>query len=357
MSLADHIESLSNVVEVLEERDVDVEDIGDIEDYGHRDDLLVDVRLAIPATVESRNDASAEQNSTDGQADSVERSPGETAGGESVENQSSADEDNPPETRYVDEDDRESAERHECPHCDYATDSERGLAIHEGRVHDDNNGGQSDNSDSVDGIKEHNGTADSGDQDSEEQATGEKDGEQRSGEEHKVDEVSGGSLSEDTPETEVSAEEAEDWTAHCSKCDAEFDSNLAYALHRTEVHGTPQRTVDNLEPGEFAERVAEMDSIVGLADDLGWSTERVLRTLGAYGLGDAAAGIDDVDDVTPDWLDEASFHAAVKDNENVEDLACTLGWEYDDLDGLRWLVEFVGVDDQLDGTENQEGVA
>jgi DNA-binding MarR family transcriptional regulator len=163
---------------------------------------------------------------------------------------------------------------------------------------------------------------------------------------------------EQSSDDDPTAEDGGEWTDRCGKCDAEFDSTLAYALHRTEVHGVPRNEV-GLEPGEFAEQVSDMDSIADLADGLDWGTERVLRTLGMYGLDDAVVGINDLNlgDVTPDWLDEASFHAAVEDSETVEDLACTLGWEHDDLDGLRWLVEFVGVDDQLNAGEDQEVVA
>jgi len=72
----------------------------------------------------------------------------------------------------------------------------------------------------------------------------------------------------------------------CIECDDAFDSGFARDIHRTEAHGKKQAYLGWLEPGEFETAVENAEQPSDIADALDWSTERVLRGLGIYGLED-----------------------------------------------------------------------
>lgn len=83
-------------------------------------------------------------------------------------------------------------------------------------------------------------------------------------------------------------------------CGATLEDSLELAVHRTEVHGVPQGTLDHLDPGEFEEIVRDAATLQDILDATGWSPERTLRALGVYGLADVVGpdGIElsDLDD-------------------------------------------------------------
>jgi len=53
MSLSEQLSTLATVADRLNDLGVDVEEIGDVSEYSHRDQLLVDIQLAIPATLDA----------------------------------------------------------------------------------------------------------------------------------------------------------------------------------------------------------------------------------------------------------------------------------------------------------------
>jgi hypothetical protein len=83
----------------------------------------------------------------------------------------------------------------------------------------------------------------------------------------------------------------------CS-CGVVCETQLERDIHRTEAHGAPQKRLNSLEQGEFAELVREADSVKELAESLDCSTSRTLRILGTYDLEDAVTGNGLPDDLT-----------------------------------------------------------
>jgi hypothetical protein len=92
------------------------------------------------------------------------------------------------------------------------------------------------------------------------------------------------------------------------ECGQTFDGRLEYTIHRTEAHESPQRRLDYLEPGEFEEAVEAADSVQDVADAVGWSTARVLRVLGIYGIDivDEDVELSDINDVDFDGVGDVA---------------------------------------------------
>lgn len=106
----------------------------------------------------------------------------------------------------------------------------------------------------------------------------------------------------DQPDVDESDQEDGDreWTfPRDCHCGATLQDSLELAIHRTEEHGVPQASLDHLEPGEFEAIVEDAASIQDIVAELGRSTERVLRMLGLYGLGDVVGATDmELSDIT-----------------------------------------------------------
>lgn len=85
----------------------------------------------------------------------------------------------------------------------------------------------------------------------------------------------------------------------CIECgEVTVKNSFEEAIHRTEVHGTTQSSLDYMEPGEFETAVEAADSVGEIADALGWSYERSMRGLGVYGLADVVGGDVELSDIT-----------------------------------------------------------
>jgi len=96
----------------------------------------------------------------------------------------------------------------------------------------------------------------------------------------------------------VDDEDERTWADFPRECCGEtHDDALAWAIHRTEAHDTPQATLGHLEKGEFEEHVNEAETIGDLREAVGWSNERLFRALNIYGLADVVgpSGPDIVD--------------------------------------------------------------
>lgn len=156
--------------------------------------------------------------------------------------------------------DSEDTGGYPCMDCGRAFDSQRALSIHQGHKHTDHdsdsnrvddttgNGGGSE-TDNVPTIRSWN--------DTDTQTRGD-------------DEVD-----ED--------DERSTYPKECS-CGVACERHLEYLVHRTEAHGSPQQDLGHLQPGEFEELAEQSETILELADSLGWKPERTLRVLVIYGF-------------------------------------------------------------------------
>lgn len=110
-----------------------------------------------------------------------------------------------------------------------------------------------------------------------------------------------------TDDVEGDENESKGFPRDCH-CGATLEDSLELAVHRTEVHGVPQGTLDHLEPGEFEDIVRDAATLQDILDATGWSPERTLRALGVYGLADVVGpdGIElsDLDDYEFEGIDQ-----------------------------------------------------
>lgn len=70
-------------------------------------------------------------------------------------------------------------------------------------------------------------------------------------------------------------------------CGVTLENSLELAIHRTEEHDVPQAALGRLELGEFKSIVEEADALADVVDEVGWSLEKTLRVIGSYDLDDA----------------------------------------------------------------------
>jgi hypothetical protein len=101
---------------------------------------------------------------------------------------------------------------------------------------------------------------------------------------------------ENDDETDAGDEEPEETFPRDCHCGATLEDSLELAIHRTEEHGVPQAPLGHLEPGEFEETVRKAEGIQDVIDEVGWSSEKTLRIIGMYGLGDVVSAAHDTDD-------------------------------------------------------------
>jgi len=78
-------------------------------------------------------------------------------------------------------------------------------------------------------------------------------------------------------------------------CGATLEDSLELAIHRTEEHDAPQANLAHLEAGEFETIVREADGLQDVIDEVGWSSEKTLRVIGMYDLGDALGRAEEPD--------------------------------------------------------------
>ncbi|QLD84588.1 hypothetical protein HWV23_02305 [Natronomonas halophila] len=187
-----------------------------------------------------------------------------------------------------------------CSDCGETFDSEHGLSIHRGHQHGSDDEEDRDDEDDLEDTSEL-GTGDltpavqrvddtSGQHvDDEDAASNGKDASEAA---TSVQTKGFADAPDDTSEEEPTSYP---WVCRCGVvCSNAFEKGI----HRTEAHGVPQARLDYLEPGEFQEKVDDASTVSELAENLGWSTERVLRALGIYGFDGAVAGDGLPDDPT-----------------------------------------------------------
>lgn len=119
------------------------------------------------------------------------------------------------------------------------------------------------------------------------------------------------SLSAKAPTANDTADDAAAEVHTCEDCGKEFETDTGLAIHVGQVHKDAPDEADD----------TDEDSATEPAE---WA-----------------------DVHTPDWLDEASFYAALDESDDVEDLARTLGWE--DGNEVADAVEQLDVADRLGG--------
>lgn len=99
--------------------------------------------------------------------------------------------------------------------------------------------------------------------------------------------------SDDDEATESEEEASSETFPRTCHCGASLDDSLELAVHRTEKHNVQQSQLDHLEAGEFEEIADEADSVLDLADELGWSRKKTMSVLGIYGRNDFGIDVDD----------------------------------------------------------------
>jgi len=253
MSLPNQLRALASIVENLEQRGVDVT-IEDVGDWGHKDALQVDLDLELLEANNPRETVAVEGDDPDDGPDEDGQS--KNRGSVADENLGDADAgDEDGEGDQVDGEVDQNDETLTCPEagCEYTTDSERGLNIHQSKAHGDH------------------------------------------------DDV---------------------WCGICG--DGPFAGKSPLAGHHSGAGHEGDLQPVNKPPASDA---------TGGAEDTAPPEDTAPKR--------------EFDDLAPDWLDEASFHNAVRLSEDLEDLINTLGW--DDSEQLTELVEATGVDDDLSG--------
>lgn len=109
-------------------------------------------------------------------------------------------------------------------------------------------------------------------------------------EQDKADEASAARPEDNEPEdagTEVDDEVPyESFPRECH-CGVTLEDSLELAIHCTEEHDVPQAALGRLEAGEFEAIVEEADTLSDVVDEVGWSPEKTLRVIGFYDLGNA----------------------------------------------------------------------
>lgn len=355
MNVSTQLRELADVVERVEDGvDVEVQDAR-LAGVSVDDAIRADLTVFAPITAEEEP-----VEVVTGPTEDVEATADEEAicseCGESHEDGACWDDEEEPEDDAVDE------VEHVCnvDGCDYSTDTERGLAIHRGRVHggddaptteeeeveDDASSTQDEEDDTpsvegqvVDVLEEH-GELSSADiefyletkssqywnaiasmkragriearQDPEDRRRNlyrlvDEDEEDVDAEESTEDEdrevvdVVDEDDSEDEEDVAEEAdvddvEEPEDTFPRECHCGATLNDTFELAIHRTEEHGVPQSTLGHLEPGEFETIVREADGIQDVVDDVGWSRGRTLRALGIYELTDVVGEHEDIEE-------------------------------------------------------------
>jgi hypothetical protein len=110
---------------------------------------------------------------------------------------------------------------------------------------------------------------------------------------------------DETDADDASDDEASDesFPRECH-CGATLEDSLELAIHRTEEHDAPQANLAHLEAGEFETIVREADGLQDVIDEVGWSSEKTLRVIGMYDLGDALGRAEEPDvDEAPATID------------------------------------------------------
>lgn len=142
------------------------------------------------------------------------------------------------------------------------------------------------------------------------------------------------------PADDVDDPPPKDAPAQCGDCGRSFDGTLERNVHRVEEHGH-FLAEHPLGPGEFQETVADADGLEDIADATGFSSEKVLRLLGIYGLEDVVgpdgieiADVTDVayetvDDGQEDDVDEDDAPAVDGDADREESEAARIAAEHD----------------------------
>lgn len=97
-------------------------------------------------------------------------------------------------------------------------------------------------------------------------------------------------------DTDAGDDEPDEMFPRDCHCGATLEDSLELAIHRTEEHGVPQAPLGHLEPGKFEEIVREAEGIQDVIDEVGWSSEKTLRVIGMYDLGDVVSAAPDTDD-------------------------------------------------------------
>ena len=114
MSTPDALRTVATVAEVLGEHGVDVLDIRDID--ADSDGEVVHAEVRIKALIGAEQPAPVAAADETGGDETTPDDPVDTAGGADA---------------------GDGQERHQCPDCEYTTDSERGLNIHRSKAHGD----------------------------------------------------------------------------------------------------------------------------------------------------------------------------------------------------------------------------
>lgn len=81
-------------------------------------------------------------------------------------------------------------------------------------------------------------------------------------------------------------------------CGVVCETHPEYVVHRVEAHGVERTRHPG--PGEFEAIVEEADSVSEIANEAGWTNQKVLRMLGVYGLGDVVGGDVELSDLS-EW--------------------------------------------------------
>ncbi|PSQ44458.1 hypothetical protein BRD17_04025 [Halobacteriales archaeon SW_7_68_16] len=172
-------------------------------------------------------------------------------------------------------------------------------------------------------------------------------------------------LEEDDGGTGAGDEESGETFPRDCRCGATLEDSLELAIHRTEEHGVPQALLGHLDPGEFEEIVREAEGIQDVIDEVDWSSERTLRIIGMYGLGDvisAAPGTDnDVESVEePEAVTATNGGAATETGDG--DSTAPVGQKADESDdagaepGLDLAKYGIGRDELVDAIAGSQTV-
>jgi len=137
MSLPTQFRALASIVEDLEQRGVDVT-IEDVGDWEHTDALQADLALELPETINSRETVAVEGDDPDDGPDEDRQSENCGSVADGVQDRADAG-DQDGEVGQADGDDEGDDAHLACPEagCEYTTDSERGLNIHQTKAHGD----------------------------------------------------------------------------------------------------------------------------------------------------------------------------------------------------------------------------
>ncbi|QLG63045.1 hypothetical protein [Halorarum salinum] len=153
---------------------------------------------------------------------------------------------------------------------------------------------------------------------------------------------------EDGRDDEDDEPSAEGFPRECH-CGATLNDSLELAIHRTEEHGVPQATLDHLEPGEFEAIVRDAEHIQDVVDDVGWSRERTLRVIGVYGLGDVLGDVEDGED--PSEESEESGASEDTDEDGQVPDQTTEAVSTDRVDLSRYSIDREDLVDALTGAQ------